>query len=925
MDLLRILLSRCAALFHRRALDADLDDEVRSHIDLAVEEKMRRGMSWQQARTAALREFGGVTQTKEEFRMQRGLPFVEVLAQDIRYALRQLAASPGFTATVIVTLALGIGANTAIFTLVQGILLRSLPVADPARLYRIGDKTDCCYYGGFQNSDGDFDIFPYDLYLHLKQSAPEFEQLAAVEAGWSNYSVRAGAAAAKPLQGEYVSGNYFAMLGLGAYAGRPLSDGDDQPGAAPALVLSYSAWQADFAGNPAIVGSTVYVQTHPFTVAGIAPAGFFGDRLVERPPAFWMPFADQPVLEGAAATMLHGVDTAWIYPIGRVRPGTNIGALQTRLSMALRQWLATRPAYTDHGGAAEVPKQHVVLAAGAGGIQRLQRQTGTGLRMLMILSSVVLLIACANIANLLLVRSTARRSNMAVRVALGATRRRLVRQTLTECLLLSLIGGAVGVAVAYAGSHTILRLAFPRALNLPIQASPSLPVLGFAFLVSLLTGVLFGLAPAWLSSHAQPAEALRGVNRSAGDRSSLPQKALVVFQVALSVVLLAGAVLFTRSLANLEHQNVGVDTANRYVLDFDPRGAGYTLERLPALYRQIEDNFSALPGMAHVGLAMYSPLAGNNWGTCPILQGHPVPGPNDQCFSSWDRVSTHFLDSIGVPVVRGRGFSDQDTSATQPVVLVNQAFAKRFFPGQDPIGKRFGTDAVEFSSAFEIVGVFADFKLSDPRDDFAPVFLRPAAQQFGGYKAPEMIAGEKNSMFMGAMILNFTQPQENAEALVRKTLAGVDPNLTVFHFASLDSQMAFNFNQDRLIARLTSLFGGLALILASVGLYGVVSFFVARRTGEIGVRMALGASRSSVVSMVLGGAMGQVAVGLALGVPAALFAGHLMAKLLYGVSGYDPAAYVGAAVALAICAAVAGFIPARRAASIEPMQALRTE
>jgi macrolide transport system ATP-binding/permease protein len=925
MDFIRTLLSRCAALFHKKALDEDLDEELRSHIDLAVEENMQRGMSPQQARTAALREFGGVTQTKENFRMQRGLPFLEVLSQDVRYALRQLRAAPGFTATAIITLALGIGANTAIFTLVQGILLRSLPVADPARLYRIGDKTDCCYYGGFQNPDGDFDIFPYDLYLHLKQSAPEFEQLAAVQSGRSTYSVRVGAAPAKPLHGEYVSGNFFATLGVGAYAGRPLGEADDQPGAAPAMVLSYRSWQADFAGNPAIVGSTVYVQTHPFTVAGIAPPGFFGDRITDRPPAFWMPFAGQPVLEGAAGSLLHGVDTAWIYPIGRVHPVTNIAALQTKLSIALRQWLVTRPAYQDHGGSAEVPKQHVILAPGGGGIQSLQKQTGTGLRMLMILSSVVLLIACANIANLLLARSTARRSNVAVRVALGATRRRLIRQTLTECVLLSSIGGAVGVAVAYAGSRTILAVAFPGAVNLPVQAGPSLPVLVFAFLVSLLTGVLFGLAPSWLSSHAQPAEALRGVNRTSSDRSSLPQKSLVVFQVALSVVLLAGAVLFTRSLANLERQNVGVATTNRYVLEFDPRGAGYTLDRLPALYRQIQDNFSALPGMAHVGLAMYSPLAGNNWGSCPILQGHPVPGPNDQCFSSWDRVSTHFLDSINVPIVRGRGFTDQDTSATQPVVLVNQTFAKRFFPGQDPIGKHFGTDAPQYSGAFEIVGVFADFKLSDPRDDFAPVFLRPAAQQFGGYKEPEMIASEINSMFVGAMILNFTGPQENAEALVRKTLAVIDPNLTVFYFSSMDSLLAGNFNQDRLIARLTSLFGVLALILASVGLYGVVSFFVARRTSEIGVRMAMGAPRSSVVAMVLGGALWQVLIGLALGIPAALFAGHFMKGLLFGVSSYDPLAYLGATLALGLCAAVAGFIPARHAASIDPMQALRTD
>jgi macrolide transport system ATP-binding/permease protein len=925
MDRFRTLLSRCTAFFTPGKLDRDLDEEFGGHIDLAIEENLKRGMTRQQARTAALKEFGSMTQTKEHYRRQRSLPWLEVFLQDIRYALRQLGRSPGFTLTAIVTLALGIGANTAIFTLVEGILLRSLPVADPARLYRIGDKTDCCYFQSFQNDDGDFDLFSYDLYQQFRQSAPEFEQLAAVQAGGGGFSVRYGSSPAKPMSSEYVSGNYFSTLGVGAYLGRPLIESDDKPGAMPVVVLSYQTWQADFARDPRLVGSTVYVQGHPFTVAGIAPPGFFGDRVVTRPPDFWMPLSTDPVMEGASSSLTQG-DEDWLYAIGRVRSGVNLNALETKLSVVLRQWIMTRPAYTGHGGAALVPRQHVVLSPGGGGIQKLQHETGKGLRLLMILSSAVLLIACANIANLLLARGATRRGEVAVRMALGARRRRLVRQILTESVLLSLIGGVAGLGVAYLMSHMILALAFPRSPHLPVQASPSVPVLGFAFLVSLVTGVVFGTAPAWLASHAEPAEALRGANRSTRDSSSLPQRSLVVVQVALSVILLAGAFLMTKSLVRLEHQNFGFDTANRYFLEFDAGGSGYTLDRLPALYQQIEDRMSRLPGMANVSLVRYLPLGGNMWGSNVLLEGHPAPGPKDNSFAVWDRASAQFLDSIGVPIVRGRNFTTQDTATSTPAVIVNQAFVHEFFPkNEDPIGKRFGTGGPEDSGAFQIVGVFADFKMTNPRVEERPLFFRALSQRYTGYKDPAADASEQASMFVRFVILDFRRPETNVETLLRRTMAGIDPGLTIDRFASYDSEVAGNFNQERLIARLTSLFGILALILASVGLYGVMSYFVARRTGEIGVRMALGATRSSVIHLVLGGALSQIVVGLSLGIPAALFAGHLMSGLLYGVSGNDPLALIGATLLLGLSAALAGFIPARRAASIDPMRALRTE
>jgi macrolide transport system ATP-binding/permease protein len=846
-----------------------------------------------------------------------------MLLQDLRYALRQLVKSPLFALTAVITLALGIGANTAIFTLVQGILLRSLPVADPHQIYRIGDTYDCCVNGGFVSDNGDFDMFSYDLYKHLQASAPEFEQLAAVMSGEWTWSVRRGGVPPRSLHVEFVSGNYFSTLGVGSFAGHVFADADDLPSAAPVAVLSFRAWQSEFASDPSIVGSTIYIQTHPFTVIGIAPTGFFGDRVSSTPPDFWAPLNTEPYVRGESS-ILHHPDSNWLYPIGRVRPGTNIAALQEKLSAALRNWLSTRPAYTDNGGAAIIPKQHVVIVPGGGGIQNMQQETGQGLNMLMILSTVVLLIACANIANLLLARSTARRADVAVRVAMGATHRRLIRQILTESVVLSLIGGFAGMAVAYGGTHTILALAFPDARNMPLSATPSLPVLGFAFLVSLVTGILFGAVPAWLSSHAQPAEVLRGSTRTTRDRSTVPQKALVVFQAALSLVLLAGAILMTKSLANLERQNFGVATGNRYVLHIDPAGAGYGIDRLPALYRQIEDRFTAMPEVASIGLAMYSPLEGDNWGECVIQQGHAAPGPSDNCNSTWVRVSPGFLDSIGVPIVLGRGFTANDTANSPPVVLVNQTFVKKFFPGKNPIGQHFGIYQPKYSGVWQIVGVFRDFKMNNPREPVRPVYLRALTQGFA-FKESQMMSTESQSMFVQSIVIDFAHMPTDVDGLIRRTMAEIDPNLTVSTLQSFSTQVDGNFNEERLIARLTSLFGVLALILATVGLYGVTAYFAARRTGEIGIRMALGATRSSVVVMVLRTALWQILFGLALGIPAAILAGHLMSSQLYGVAEYDPFSLAGSTLVLVLCAALAGFIPARRAASIEPMQALRSE
>ena len=843
---------------------------------------------------------------------------------DLKLALRQFRKSPGFVATIILTISLGIGANTAIFTLVHAILLKSLPVSNPRTLYRVGDLDDCCVNGGFMNDDGDFDLFSYDLYRQLQATTPEFEQLAAFQSGRNMMNVRSGNATTKSERTEYVSGNYFSTFGLGAYAGRMIQPSDDAPGAAPVAVLSYAAWQADHGGEAKVIDSTFHIQGHPVTIVGIAPPGFFGDRIDANPPAIWIPLNVEPVIEGQTS-ILKQLDTNWLYILGRIKPGITPASLQAKISNTLRQWLATQPVYTANGGDTQIRKQHVIVVPGGAGIQNLQQEAGDGLHLLTGISALVLLVACANIANLLLAKGTARRAETSIRTALGAARSVLIRQLLIESALLGIAGGLIGIAIAYAGARMILSLAFPDATQMPIHASPSPIVLGFAFLLSLATGIAFGIVPAWISSHADPAEALRGINRSTGDRALLPQKAMIVFQAALSLVLLVGAGLMTQTLRNLERQDFGLLTANRYVIHMDPMGAGYNLDRIGAFNQRLESEFSALPGVKSVGLALYSTLEGNNWGEGIYVEGRPAPAPDEHNGSSWDRVSPHFFETIGQPVIRGRGLTEQDTATSRMVAIVNQSFVKKFFPQQDPIGSHFGTFNQKYAGDYEIVGIVADAKYTNPRDPARPMYFRPLSQLNRNLKEHSATTAESRSLFPNSITIQFVGDASRLESLARRTLANINPDLTIESFRSLDYQVADNFNQERLITRLTGLFGLLALALASVGLYGITAYSVARRTSEIGLRMALGANRGDVVALVLRKALLLVALGLAIGVPVALLGGRLMASQLYGVRPYDPISLAAAVLLLSAFAALAGFIPARRAASIEPMNALRTE
>jgi predicted permease len=851
---------------------------------------------------------------------------METLRQDIAYALRQMRQSPVFTLTAMLTLALGIGATTAIFSLIHTVMLKSLPVVDPASLYRIGEGQDCCVEGSPQDNWG---MFSYPFYLRMKQNAPEFAELAAFQAGGSEFSARRGESdrIAKPIREEFVTGNYFSTFGIGAFSGRTIVPSDDQPAAAPVAMLSYRAWQQQYGSDPKIVGSTMILDGHPFTIVGITPPGFFGETLRSNPPEVWVPLQQEPMFRGKNS-LLHTFP-AWLRVIGRLKPGATPNALPSRLTSLLRAWLVNEsgmPAEWMTGIKAQLPKQNIKVVPAGTGVGVMKADYADSLHILLAVCCLVLLIACANIANLLLARGTARRAQTAVRLALGANRTRLVRQSLTESIVLSVLGGVAGLAVAYLGVKAIVALAFHGAKNVPIDATPSLPVLGFAFALSLVTGALFGTAPAWHASHADPAEALRGANRTTRDRSSISQKVLVIVQATLSVVLLAGAGLLTHSLSNLQHQDFGYETDHRVTISLTAPFSSYPQPKLDAMYRELQNRLAHIPGVERAAIAQYTPLQ-DNWGEIVIRQGHGMPNMSEQIGSSWDHVNPGYLETLGEPILRGRSITEQDTATTQNIAVVNEAFVKRFFkPGEEPLGSRFGLDLPQHNTTYEIVGIVRNAKYNDPASlEQRPLFFVPLAQRVHYPEGGLMQTIEDSTHYLEGAVLKIHGSMEGLESEVRHVLSDVDPNLTLLDIQSLQDQVDSNFDQRRAVARMTGLFGVLALLLAAVGLYGVTAYTVERRTSEIGVRMALGADRMNVIRLVLRGAFLQILIGLLIGIPISIACSRLISAQLYQVKGWDPLVLGGSILALTICAFFASIIPAQRAASINPVKALRTE
>jgi predicted permease len=761
----------------------------------------------------------------------------------------------------------------------------------------------------------------------IQTNTPEFEELTAFQAAGMQMSVRRQGVEnlGRAVRSEFVTGNYFETFGIRAFAGRVLSPTDDRAAAPPVAVISYHAWKALYASDPSVIGSTFIVEDHPVTVIGIAPPGFYGETLRSDPPDLWLPLQQEPLINGQNS-LLHQSISAWLRVIGRVRPGANVAAIGPRLTAILRRWLrddAGFPAAWIPEIVRLMPRQNIAIVPAGSGVAAMKEDYGRSLQILFGVCGLVLLIACANVANLMLARAMARRSQTSLRIAMGASRARLIRQSLTESVFLSIAGFAVGLIVADFVGRLLLNLVFHSDHLIALDTTPSLPVLAFAFGVSLITAMLFGAAPAWFATRTDPIEALRGVNRSTRDSSSFSRQALLVLQATISVVLVAGAAMLTRSLYNLEGQNFGFEVSHRIEVNLNSPPATYSVDRLNALYLNLERHLREIPGVENEGLAMYNPLT-DNWGESIVVDGHPRPTFSDNSNSSLDRVSTTYFQTLGQTLLRGRTFNDADNSSSTAVAVVNETFVRRFFPQEDPMGKHFGIDLPENARTFQIVGVVRDAKYTQPQNPARPMFFVPL-QQSVRYANPLLDKLENRSHYIGGILIQSRLDAGVLEPMIKKALGETDPNLTIINIRTLQQEVDLDFDQQRAVAGLAALFGGIALLLAAVGLYGVTAYAVAQRTSEIGLRMALGANRTTVIRLVLNSAFRKVALGLVLGIPLAIGAGRLISSQLYQVAGWDPIALAAAIGSLGFAAFLAALIPATRASSIDPIQALRTE
>src|SRR6516164_7640888 len=702
---------------------------------------------------------------------------------DLRDAARQLRKAPGFTATALITLALGIGATTAIFTLVHQVMLKSLPVAKPGELWRIGDKDRCCNWGGYtQGDDGDFALFSWEAYKHFRANTPDFTDLAALQAGNAALGVRreGSQAPADTRNGEYVSGNFFRTLGVQPWIGRLMTDEDDQEGAPPVAVMSYRIWQEKYGSDPNVVGAAYQINGHPFTVIGVAGPGFYGAKLAGwGMPDFWLPLSTEPLIDGETAR-LKRPNGNYLDLLGRVRHGVNPKALEAKLKVEFHDWLASHVPDMGPGEKQLWTQQTFRLVPGGAGVEVMRDQYEDGLKLLLIAAGCVLLVACANLANLMLARGLKDRAQTSIRVALGASRGRLVRGVLVESMLLAIIGGVLGIAVAYVGTKMIVSLAFQIGgpnNYVPLQAGPSWPILLFTLVVSMLTGVVFGIAPAWMTSHADPADALRGAGRAIGAGRSWAQRSLVIAQVAVSIVLLSAAALLGKSLRNLEHQNFGFETKDRYIAWINPMLGNYKPEQLEPMFRQIDERLLQIPGMRMVAPALYAPMTGDSWNDGVRIEGRPEPPAKEDTGAGWARVMPGFFETIGAKIVLGRPVTEEDTEATRKIAVVNEAFAKRFFKDQNPIGQHFGPDKIKYAATYEIVGVARNMRYMtyDYKEPIRPMFWVPEAQTVQ-YDDPAFISGEIWSHYLYNIVIWAPGNPPGMEERVRKTLASIDPN-----------------------------------------------------------------------------------------------------------------------------------------------------
>jgi predicted permease len=845
---------------------------------------------------------------------------MQILWQDLRYGLRTLMKNPSFTLVALLTLALGIGANTAIFSVIDVVLLRSLPVDEPERLALFGHGRDLGISDGL--SDRNWELFSYPFYRELRNhnkniSDLGFSDVAAVNSlindAYGVVNMNGTGSDAEPIDAQLVSGSYFSTLGVKALLGRTLTDADDQiPGGHPVAVASYSWWERRYNGDPAAIGKTVTIGSTVYTIIGVTPKGFFG-TMIGRSPNIWVPLA----MEEKLAPNWKGLNN-WSFRsltlIARLKPGISLERAGSLLNLISKQILqayssARPPTDRDPDELQEILQSNIDLTPANRGLPGLRMKFSNQLRALMAMVGIVLLLACANVANLLLARGAARQKELAVRLAVGASRGRLIQQLLTESLLIAALGGAVGALFAWWGSQALVLMASEGPQKLPLDVRPDLRVLAFTSLASLLSAFAFGTAPAFIATKVNLGISLK---EGAGASNTLARsplgKALVVSQIALSLPLLVGAGLFVRSLVNLRNTDVGFNRQNVVIFKMNTSATGFNNDaRLANLYREVEERVGQVPGVRAAAFSMFTFYSGWVSGTV-FARGAANPAKTDVDIME-NYVGPGFFRAMGLPLVLGRAFDFRDTEKAPKVAVINQTMARQLFPNESPIGKRFGEDP-EPKNDVEIIGVVKDAKYGS---------LDEKPQSMAYYPYTQKLFGMWN------LVVRFNGDPRQVVSDVHKSIKEVNRNLPVVEVTPLEDQVDRSLVKPKLMARLSTFFGLMALSLACIGLYGVMSYGVLRRTKEIGVRMVLGARTGDVLRLVVGQGVRLIAIGVALGLAGAYAAAHVLKSLLYGMSPTDPLTFVGISLLLLVVALLACWIPARRATKVDPLIALRHE
>jgi predicted permease len=918
MNPIRVLISRFTAIFRKKRLDEELEEELRAHIEMAAEEHRRRGLSAEEAHRKALREFGGVTQTREQYRMQRGLPLLESIWHDVGFASRQMLRDPGFAAIAVISLALAIGANTTIFSVARQLLYERLSVPHPSQLRLLRWNGDSHLV--LNEMWGDFDptpqggmtgtIFSYPVFQELRVHNSVMKKLFAFKEDSMNAIVRGNA---ERVTVAMVSGDYYAGLEVQPQVGRPIQPSDDAaPGAGAVVVISDSLWNRQFSRSPSALGQTIRVNNVPLTIIGVNPKSFTGAKNVQMSPALFVPLTMQPEIDpkGAQGSLLADQNMSWLNVMGRLRPGVSEAEAQATLEVQLEA--AIRDTMTLHPGNT-MPR--LALAAGGRGLHVTDSMFMRPLFVLMTLTGLVVLLACANIATLLLARGAQRQREMSVRLALGAGRTRILRQLLTESLLLAAVGGAGGLILSY-----LARNAIPGLMENPwerneLKISFDWGIFAFCSAVTLLTGILFGLAPAWLAARTEVSSSLKeNAHSTTRRRKRFGGKSIVAFQVALATLLVVGAGLFVRTMWALSAVDIGFNPNHLVLFEIQPPAARYPGEKSVRLYEQLERRIATLPGVKNVTTALTPYIADNIENSDFLPEGESWQQDREQGRPDaeyFNVVGADFFRTMEIPILAGRSFDAQDTATSLKVAVINQVLARQRFPGTNAVGKRFRTGRDTGSPWIQIVGICADTHYASLLRDPPPQFFLPYVQQ------PQV--GSMEYLVRTAM-----SPAALAPAL-RRAVQSVDQDLPIIDLRTQREQIDATLQVQRALAALTTGFGLLALALACVGIYGVMAYSVAQRTNEIGIRLALGAQSRQVRTMVLRESVWMAGCGIFAGLASALALTRLVRSMLYGVGPYDPLTMAGGTGLLLAIGLAASWIPACRAAGIQPMEAIRHE